>query len=80
LKHCLKVRHDERHTVDTALADPFFNVNLDRVNNRRLKQDLRDLEDKIGRKWLTSYGQDFRLSEGDEQEERCADAQSGLLC
>lgn len=44
-----------RYTVDQALSDPFFNISFGA--NSRLKQDLEDLEVKVGQKWLTSYEQ-----------------------
>ncbi|XP_059097444.1 serine/threonine-protein kinase D1-like isoform X2 [Tigriopus californicus] len=55
IKKCLVVRHDMRYTVDQALNDPFFNISFGA--NARLKQDLEDLEVKVGQKWLTSYEQ-----------------------
>ena len=54
-KKCLVVRHDLRYTVDNALSDPFFNISLSM--NAKLKRDLKDLESKVGQKWLTSYEQ-----------------------
>ena len=40
-QHCLVVRRELRYTVDQALNDPFFNHEL-------TKQDLKELEDKVG--------------------------------
>jgi hypothetical protein len=41
------VRHDQRYTVDEALRDSFFR------NNAQLTTDLRELEEKLGQKWIS---------------------------
>ena len=65
------VRHDLRYTVDQALADPFFNIAPDypkrKQGNVQLEADLRELEDKVGQRWLTSYGDQLN----NDYEERC---------
>ena len=45
------VRHDLRYTVDQALADPFFNISLDKEkeSSATLRRDLCDLEEKVKR-------------------------------
>ena len=41
------MRHDQRYTVDEALRDSFFR------NNAQLQQDLRELEEKLGKSWIS---------------------------
>jgi hypothetical protein len=54
------VQHDQRYTVDEALRDPYFSM----ASVPQLKDDLGDLEAKVGQKWLTSYEQ---LNEDEER-------------
>ena len=51
-QHCLVVRRELRYTVDQALNDPFFNHEL-------TKQDLKELEDKVGQVWMTNLRRPF---------------------
>ena len=48
--------------MDQALADPFVNIELGA--NGQLRQDLAELEEKVGQRWLTSYEQ---LNEDEER-------------
>jgi len=52
IKHCLVVRREYRYSVDQALNDPFF-------NNELTKQDLKDLEERIGQVWITNLRRPF---------------------
>lgn len=45
MQRCLVVRGDKRYTVDEALNDQFF-------NNEQCKQDLKDLELRVGSSWI----------------------------
>ena len=41
------VKHDQRYTVDEALRDSFFR------NNAQLQQDIQELEEKLGKSWIS---------------------------
>ena len=51
-QHCLIVRRDQRYTVDQALNNPFF-------NNELTKDDLHELEERLGEVWITNLRRPF---------------------
>ena len=53
IKHCLVVRGDQRYTVDQAINNPFF-------NNELTKDDLHELEERLGEVWITNLRRPFR--------------------
>ena len=46
------MRREHRYSVDQALNDPFF-------NNEMTKQDLKELEEKVGQVWMTNLRRPF---------------------
>jgi len=47
IQHFLVVKHDDRYTVDGALADPW-------INEKQCQIDLASLEEEVGARWLTT--------------------------
>ena len=46
------VRREYRYSVDQALNDPFF-------TNELTKQDLKELEERLGQVWITNLRRPF---------------------
>lgn len=63
MQHCLVVRRDQRYTVEQALNAPFF-------NNEMTKQDLKDLETKVGEVWITNLRRPFTTFNSEDSIER----------
>ena len=57
------MRREYRFTVDQALNDPFF-------NNELTKQDLTELEKKVGQVWMTNLRRPFNTFNSEDSIEQ----------